>query len=401
MLASEYKKYLRKGERFFIVSIANTIDQAKISLQSTKDLINNSPILKPLIIRETTDTLELSNGAVFKALPASSRGGRGLTCPLVIFDEIGHAIDTPDGNAAGSSLFAALSPTTKRFPGLGKILMLSTPWVQQGVFWEKYKQASSGKFPSMQLIQLPTWACNPFISEESLETEKLANPELFAIEYCANFSQSLASFLEPGLVDASVNRDRTSLRPLNKFRGQYVLSLDPAKGGAGRDSYTACIAHHENEKLVVDLFHQFKPSYKSGDGGKQQISIAEVETWIQEYHQIYQFHQVVLDQYNSQSTIQNLKNLVPIEELTWTVKSKTQAFSKMRELFNSGNIDLYFHEKAIQQLKNSIVTYRAGGTWSVSGGAGANVDDFVSALAGAILIATQKPIYNLDWIRNL
>lgn len=90
---------------------------------------------------------------------------------------------------------------------------------------------------------------------------------------------------------------------------------------------------------------------------------------------------------------------MPIEECTWTVKTKTQAFSKMRELFNSGNIDLYRHEKAIQQLKNLIVTYRAGGTWSVSGGTGAGVDDFPSALAGAILVASSKPVYDLAWLR--
>jgi phage terminase large subunit-like protein len=88
MLADAYKAFLRPGERFYIISVANTLDQAKIALQGVKDLINGSPILKPLIVRETSDTLELSNGAVFRAMPASSRGGRGMACPLIIFDEI-------------------------------------------------------------------------------------------------------------------------------------------------------------------------------------------------------------------------------------------------------------------------------------------------------------------------
>ncbi len=100
MLSDSYRKRLRPGERFYIVSVANTADQAKIALTGVKDLINGSPILKPLIVRETTDTLELSNGAVFRALPASSRSGRGMACPLLIFDEIAHALDT-EGNSAG------------------------------------------------------------------------------------------------------------------------------------------------------------------------------------------------------------------------------------------------------------------------------------------------------------
>ncbi len=249
----------------------------------------------------------------------------------------------------------------------------------------------------MQVIQAPTWEVNPAIKKEVLELEEARDPELFRVEYGAEFSQSLASFLEPTLVDAAVNRDRGPLFPLHKFKGQYVLSLDPAKGN--RDNYTACICHYDGERLVVDLFHQFQSSYV--DGSKQQVSILEVEEWIEMQHRLYQFSKVVLDQYNSQGTIQKLSNLVPISELTWTVKTKTQAYSKLRELFNAGNIDLYLHEKAIAQIKGLTVTYRAGGTWSVSGGTAAAVDDFAAALAGAVLIASAKPTYNLAWLSML
>jgi len=385
MLADEYKRCLRPGERFYIVSIANTIDQAKLALSSIKDLINGSPILKPLIVRETTDTLELSNGAVFKALPASSRGGRGMACPLLIFDEIGHALDTEGGNAAGASIFQALSPSTAQFGSLGKVFLLSSPWVQQGIFWDLFKQANSGQFRHMQAVQAPTWEVNPTISKEWLEQERLRDPELFNVEYGANFSQSLSAFLDPALVDEAVNRDRGPLPPLAKFRGKYFLSLDPAKGG--RDAYTGCICHLDGQRLVVDKFHQFGTTW--GEGKKQQVAIAEVEDWILQQHHLYGFHETVLDQYNSQASIQRLTGKLRIRELTWTLPSKTQAFSKLRELVNGGNLELYNHGKAIQQLKNLVVTYRPGGTWHVSGGTGAAVDDYCSALAGAVLAARQ------------
>lgn len=388
MLADEYKKHLRPGERFYIVSVANTIDQAKIALQGVKDLINGSPILKPLIERETTDTLELSNGAVFKALPASSRSGRGMACPLLIFDEIAHAVDTEGGNAAGGSLYQALSPSVAQFGSLGKILLLSSPWIQQGIFWETFKQASSGNFSHMQVVNLPTWEVNPMISQGWLEQEKARDPQLFDVEYGANFSQSLSSFIDPGLVDRAVNSDRGPLPPIDNFKYRYYLSLDPAKGN--RDAYTACIVHFDDDRLVVDRFHQFSPSWSEGSG-KKQVNIAEVEDWILEQHELYDFAEVVLDQYNSAATIQRLSGSLTIRELTWTASSKTEAYSKLRELFNGGNIDLYPHAKAIQQLKNLIVQYRSNGTWNVTGGIGAAVDDFAAALAGAVLIATQKP----------
>jgi len=385
MLADKYKEHLRAGERFFIVSIANTIDQSRLALASIKDLINGSPILKPLITRETTDTLELSNGCVFRAMPSSSRGGRGMACPLLIFDEIGHALDTEGGNAAGSSLYQALSPSVAQFGNLGKIFLLSSPWVQQGIFWDLFRQAKSGQFKHMQVVQEPTWTVNPTISREWLEQEKVRDPVLFAIEYGANFSQSLSAFLDPGLVEEAINCDRGPLLPLAKFRSKYFLALDPAKGG--RDDYTACIVHMDGQRLVVDRFHEFKPTW--GDGKKAQVAISQVEDWILEQHALYGFHEAVLDQYNSQSTVQRLTGKLRIRELTWTIPSKTEAFSKLRELVNAGNLELYPHPKAIQQLKNLVVAYRPNGAWNVSGGAGAGVDDYCSALAGAVLAARQ------------
>ena len=406
MLADEYKQRLRPGERFYIVSVANTIDQAKIALGGVKDLINGSPILKPLITRETSDTLELSNGAVFRALPASSRSGRGMACPLLIFDEIAHALDT-DGNAAGGSLYQALSPSVAQFGGLGKILMLSSPWIQNGIFWEIFKQAGSGQFPHMQSVNLPTWEVNPTISQEWLEQERSRDPELFRVEYGAEFTGNIAAFLNSQLIDAAVNHDRGPLPPFEKFKGSYYLSLDPAKGN--RDDYTAVIGHYDGDSFVVDLFHQFHPSWF--DGKKIQVAIAEVEDWILMQHELYGFREVTLDQYNSAATIQRLSGQLSIKELTWSAPTKTQAYSKLRELANGGNLELYMHPKAIGQLKNLTVRYRANGTWDVTGGAGAAVDDYAAALAGAVLTAQKtswgwedaevvgetRAGYTLDW----
>ena len=389
VMADEYKKQLRPGESFYIVSVANSLDQAKFILNIIRESIEKSPILKSLIVRSTSDTLELSNGAIFKALPSSSRTGRGMSCPMLIFDEAAHFLDT-DGNAAGDQLYQALSPSVIQFGKLGRIILLSSPWFQRGIFWDLYKQADSGQYPHLQRVNLPTWEVNPTIEKEELEQVKALDPELFRVEYGAEFNNNLSSFLDGQLLDVAINHDRGPLPPVPHLRGNYYLSLDPAKGA--RDAYTACIAHYESERLVVDLFHQFSAVW--GDGKKNHVSIAEVEDWIIQQDKLYEFKEIVLDQYNSAATIQRLSDRLKIRELTWTASTKTQAYSKLRELVNGGKLDLYPHSKAIQELKNLGVTYRAGGTWSVSGGTGAAVDDFCSALAGCVLIADEEPEYN-------
>jgi hypothetical protein len=76
-----------------------------------------------------------------------------------------------------------------------------------------------------------------------------------------------------------------------------------------------------------------------------------------------------------------------------------KAFSKMKELFNAGLVDIYNHEKAIKQLKNLSVIYKASGQWSISGGKEVGVDDYAFALAAAMLQASKDD--DLNWIDSL
>jgi phage terminase large subunit-like protein len=139
--------------------------------------------------------------------------------------------------------------------------------------------------------------------------------------------------------------------------------------------------------LVVDKFHTFIADFEIN--GRKEVNINAVEDWIREQHKLYLFDKIVMDQYNSAGTIQALAGDFPIEELTWTINSKVKAFSKMRELFNAGQVNIYDHEKAISEIKNLTVIYRAGGQWTVTGGKQTGIDDHAFALAAAIHAANQ------------
>jgi phage terminase large subunit-like protein len=147
----------------------------------------------------------------------------------------------------------------------------------------------------------------------------------------------------------------------------------------------------------VDLFHEFQANFEIA--GKMEVNIAEVEYWIAEQHRIFDFESIILDQYNSASTIQSLSKSFPISELTWSVSTKMKAFGKLKELLNSGLIELPNHKEAIKQLKNLGVIYRASGQWTVTGGKESSVDDYPFALAAAVLQATKED--SIDWINSL
>lgn len=392
-----FRRRIRKGEKFYIVTVANDRLQSKIALDNIRQLILGSP-LEQEIVRETAMEIELTNRCIFQAIPASARASRGKAVCGVIMDELAFSLDG-DANRGAEAMYTALAPSIAQFGKHGKIIELSSPWLTSGLFFNHFKQAESGEFPGMLARRVPTWEINinlPFDCE-FLRNARKKDEEMFWCEYGAEFKANNSVLLAPEIVDISVNKDRTILPPKKEFMGTYILALDPARGGVGRDDYTACIVHYEGERLVVDKFHAFDPDFEIG--GKKEVNIAKVEEWIKEHHRIYDFQSIVLDQFNSSASIQNLAKDFPISELAWSVSTKMKAFSKLKELMNAGLIELYPHKKAIWQLKNLSVIYRNSGQWSVTGGKETGIDDYAFALAGAVLEASKDT--DVDWLNSL
>jgi hypothetical protein len=397
VLDEQFKRRVRKGEKWYIITVANDLGQAKIALDNIRQLIISSPLAQE-VVRETAFELEISNGCVFLAIPASARASRGKAVACIIFDEVAFSLDS-DANRGARALFDALGPSIAQFGGFGKVLELSSPWITDGVFYEHYQQAISGDYPGMKALKIPTWEINPNLPLECdfMQSARKKDPESFMVEFGAEFRRSNSVLVAPEIVDIAVNKERSILLPQRDLKGTYVLALDPAKGGKERDLYVACIVHYEGQRLVVDKFHAFDADFEIA--GKMEVNIAKVEEWIKEHHRLYEFESIVLDQYNSAGTIQSLAKDLPVSELTWSVSTKMKAFSKMKELFNGGAIELYPHKEAIKQIKNLGVVYRSSGQWTVTGGKDAAVDDYPFAMAAAILEATKDD--NIDWLNSL
>lgn len=392
-----FMRKVRKGEKWYVIAVANDLGQSKIALDNIRQLILNSPFEQE-IIRETSLEIEIKNGCVFQAIPASARASRGKAVVALIQDELAFSIEG-DANRGAEAMYTALAPSIAQFGKHGKIIELSSPYLTSGVFFDHFKQAQSGEFPGMQALQIPTWEINPSLPFDCdfLTSARKKDEETFYVEFGAQFRANNSVLLAPEIVDAAVNKDRSILPPKLEFKGTYVLALDPARGGVGRDDYTACIVHYEGERLVLDKFHAFDPDFEIA--GKKEVNIARVEEWIKEHHRIYNFSSIVLDQFNSSALIQDLVKDYPISELAWSVSTKMKAFSKMKELFNAGLIELYPHKKAIWQLKNLSVIYRNSGQWNVTGGKESGIDDYAFALAGAILEASKDD--DIDWLNSL
>src|SRR5262249_14685266 len=79
---------LRRGERGLVLCIAPDRDQAGIVLDYALGMLEDSPILRQLIVRQTAEEIELSTGVTIAVRTASFRRLRGFTSVAAILDEI-------------------------------------------------------------------------------------------------------------------------------------------------------------------------------------------------------------------------------------------------------------------------------------------------------------------------
>jgi hypothetical protein len=391
VLSNVYKQYIRPGENYHVLFVANNEEQAKIALTQVKLFLKQSPVFQKMIVGDNATSITLSNKAIFKAMPNTAKGIRGYSVALAILDEAAH-YRAGYGEQTGEQLYQAIAPSIAQFGKYGRLLMISTPWTKQGIFYDNYQKGMSREFPEIHTANYPTWEVNPTIAPEFFESAKKRDPILYEVEYGANFSMDFASFLDATYVDLAITGKENL--PERKYKNKYLLALDPALSG---DAFTAAIGHVDGKTLIIDKFHEFIPTFSSGN--KKVVEIAAVEEWILQQHEAFGFRRIVLDQYQSASTIQRLSKKVGsrIQELTWTHNTKIEAYGYLKELFNNKQVVLYSHEKAIAQLKNLQVHYTPSGSWTISGGSGIKVDDYCSVMAALAYVA--RDIKDVNWAK--
>ncbi|NVM20575.1 MAG: hypothetical protein HWN68_02205 [Desulfobacterales bacterium] len=140
----EPRKYYRLAKKnIYAMNVATNRDQAiDVTFDAILTLAESSWYLEECIVdvREKGGELEFYKNIIALAHSSSARGGRGYQCIVIIFDEIGHYIDTKTGNQSGTMVYNALKPNVKPFKwrGDGKVINISSPAGRQGILWENY-----------------------------------------------------------------------------------------------------------------------------------------------------------------------------------------------------------------------------------------------------------------------
>ena len=247
------------GERGVILAIAPDQRQASGILSYAAGALQESPILRQRIVRQTSDLIELDGGIVIEVRASSFRRLRGMTCLCVIADECAFWFADETSSNPDVEIIGAIKPALLTTGG--PLIGISSPYARKGVLWEAYSaHFGPDGDPDILVAQGASRDLNATIPQAEIDAEYAANPAWASAEYGGQFRADLEAFVSREIVDACV--DEVAERPYERGLS-YCGFVDPSGGSS--DSMTLGIAHCEEGITVLDLVREAVPPFSPAE----------------------------------------------------------------------------------------------------------------------------------------
>jgi hypothetical protein len=352
-IARDYRPYLAPGEVGTIRVMAQDRDAARSIFRYIAALLNDNPMLAPLVLRETSESFELNNRVIIEVGTASFRASRGYTYAAILADELAFWRSDESTNP-DVEILRALRPGLLTIPG-SKLLCASSPYARRGALWDAFNRYHGRDDAPVLVWRTPTVAMNPTVSESDIAAEYEKDPASAAAEYGAEFRVDVESFIGLDAVRACIAPGVRERAPERRLR--YWTFVDPS--GGSNDSMTLAIAHREGVTTILDAIREVRPPFSP-------------EATVEEFAKLlraYRCTSVHGDRYGGEWPREQFRRHGVLYELA--EYSKSELYQSLLPLVNSGGVDLLDSDRLIFRFANwSGARRAAAGIASTTGMAG-------------------------------
>ena len=357
---------LTAGERGVVLVLAVDRTQARVALSYVRGLLTESPLLSPMVERETAEGVELTNGVSIEVATNSHRSVRGRTLLAAIMDEVAFYRDeqsaTPD-----VEVYRALIPSLATTGGM--LVGISSPYARRGLLYQKWRK-HFGKDDDVLVVQGGSLDFNPTIDTQIIADAEADDPEAAKAEWYGQFRADVEAFITREVVESVTRNEGVELAPRKHVR--YFAFADPAGGGA--DEFTLAIGHYEDEHLITDALRARR--------GTPADIVAEYAKLLKSYA----VREVTADKYaGSWPADEFARHDIRVHPSS---KSKSELYVDALAKFNSGRVELPPDDRLLVQLVSLERRTSRAGRDSVDHPPGGH-DDRANAVAG--LLATKPP----------
>lgn len=369
---------LAPGENIYCGIVAPDRRQSSITFKYAVGLLHSRPELAAMIVRETSDTVELANGVIITVITAA-QSLRSRAFAVLVFEEAAFQ-GTDDAAFSDVELMRAARPALAKVPG-SLFVVVSSTYARRGITWEaaqKYAATGGSADGRVVYVQATTLELNPIFDAAAVATALEEDPAGAAAEYLSEFRSDVESFVTREAVDAVVIPDRIELPYM--ARHSYVGFVDFA-GGAGQDSATMAIAHPEHRKegtvAVLDLVREVRPPFSP-----EQVCADFAATL-----KSYQITKVTADKYAGDFPAEQLRKHGV--ELTPSERTKSDIYKEILSSINSRRLELLDNPRLVAQLCGLERRVARGGKDSIDHAPRAH-DDLCNSACGALLLVANK-----------
>lgn len=367
----DYRPYLSPGEIATIMLIAADRKQARTVHRYIVGLLEATPMLRQAILRQSDESVELSNRVSIEIHTANFRTVRGYTIAAAICDEIAfwkiEGSTSPD-----TEIINALRPAMATIPD-SLLICASSPYARRGSLWGAYKRYF-GKASPVLIWQASSRTMNPGVPQSLVDAAMAEDGPRARSEYLAQFREDIEAFVSIEQVEAATDVGVKERPPLPGVT--YTCFVDPSGGRA--DSMTMAIAHKEGDSAIIDLIAEkkapFNPEVVAEDFAKTmkryRVSTARADRYAAEWTKV--------------SFARHGIRLLPAD------KPKSDLYTDLLPPLNSGLVRLLDHPAMAAQLVQLERRTSRGGRDSIDHSPGGH-DDLANSVAGAVhLTLTRK-----------
>jgi hypothetical protein len=371
---NDYSDKLAAGEVATVFVIAADRKQARSVMRYIRGLIEATPLLQSMVVKDSQECIELSNRCVIEIMTAGFKGIRGYSVACAILDEVAFWSD--GGANPDKEIITAIRPSLATLNG--KIIALSSPYARKGVLWENYKRYFGKEQSNRVLVaQAPSLLMNSLLPTHIVEQAYQDDPASAKAEYGAEFRTDVETFVNREIVDALVCLGRYELPYLSE--NKYFAFVDPS--GGSKDAFTLSIAHKEKNVLIVDAIRAITPPF-SPENVVDDFCVLLLS---------YGIRTVTGDRYAGEWPREQFykRGVVYLP----SKKSKSELYRDLLPLLNSGNVELLDNEKMVNELVSLERRTARGGRDSIDHPPSGH-DDLINAVAGALdLLCKPAPLF--------
>jgi hypothetical protein len=269
----DHTPVLAIGERPEVLCMAPSQKQAGVVFGYVAGLLEATPLLAGLIKSRSADSLSLANGISISIRAASFRNLRGVTAVAVIADECAFWYSEESGAAnTDTAILDAVRPSLATTGG--PLIAITTPYAKRGSAYETFaRHFGSGGDKRILVAQGASRDLNPSLPQAVIDRALERDPVAARAEYLGEFRSDLEAFLSLDAVKACVEPGVFERAPAPRV--SYVGFVDPSGGSA--DSFTAAVAHREDDKLVLDAAREIRPPFSP------EAATAELASFLRRY----------------------------------------------------------------------------------------------------------------------